>query len=171
MTPQGGEILHFVRDKPGKSTGGCFAPSYFFPNSAANLSSVYWYLMRVSPTGPNTVTNQYEVYRHKDATDEQFYGMDKFFKQIEQEDKELCMAAQRNLDVGTYSSGPLHTFHEKGVLHLQGLLRKAVMDHHRKEEEAKQEIWPARASAVGNQDVEFCQKLEACTNGGASLAW
>ena len=127
--------------------------------------------MRVSPTGPNTVQNQYEVYRNKSATDEEFQAMDKFFKQIEQEDKDLCTAAQINLNVGTYASGALHTFHEKGVLHLQGLLRKAVMEHHRLEEEEKREIWPARANADGNEDVKFCQELELCNGVQSALAW
>lgn len=66
--------------------------------------------------------------------------------------------------------GPLHTVREKGVLHLQKLLPEAVMDHHRKEEDAKEEIWPARVKAVGNADVKFCERLEMC-NGAEVLAW
>lgn len=119
--------------------------------------------MRVSPTGPTTVTMQYEVFGHKNATDAKFVEMDKFFKQVEKEDKELCDGAQVNLNVGTYSSGELQPFNEKGVLYFQKLLREAVMTHRQKELEAKQEIWPARVISGGNEDVKFCQEVEACT--------
>lgn len=108
---------------------------------------------------------KYDVYRHKDATDEQFVYMDKFFKQVEEEDKQLCNGAQVNLNVGTYSAGQLQPSEESAVLYHQNLVREAVTKHRQKEERLKEEIWPARLETVAgkNGDVEFCQKLEACT--------
>ncbi|GAD95714.1 Rieske 2Fe-2S family protein [Paecilomyces variotii No. 5] len=94
-----GEILHFVKDKPGKSTNS-YAPSSFLPNAAVSITKDYWYHMSVCPTSPTTATMRYDVYRHKDATDEQFIAMDKFFKQVEEEDKDLCNGAQTNLNTG-----------------------------------------------------------------------
>jgi hypothetical protein len=114
---------------------------------------------------------QYEVYRNKNATDAEVEAMDKFFKQVENEDKELCNGAQVNLNVGAYSFGELQPFHEKGVLYFQRLLRDAVMEHREKEQEAKEEIWPARLTTAGSSDVKFCQDLEACTVGSPQLAW
>lgn len=61
---------------------------------------------------------QYEVYRHKDASDEDFKGMDQFAKRVEAEDKALCDAAQKNLNAGFYTSGPLHPFNEKVRLNI-----------------------------------------------------
>lgn len=39
--------------------------------------------------------------------------MDDFFKQVENEDKNLCNAAQVNLNSGSYVVGALHPFNEK----------------------------------------------------------
>lgn len=69
--------------------------------------------MRVVPTSATTTSMQYEVFRHKDATDKDFNEMDSFFKQVENEDKELCNGAQQNLNAGVYVTGNLHPFNEK----------------------------------------------------------
>lgn len=106
--------------------------------------------------------NEYEVYRHKNATDEEFTEMCKFFKQVESEDKDLCDAAQVNLNVGNYSSGKLEPASERGVLHFQSLVRGAVTAHRKAEKEAGAEIWPTRPWAGENEDVKFCQDLDGC---------
>lgn len=106
---------------------------------------------------------KYDVYRHKDASDEAFIAMDKFFKQVEDEDKMLCNGAQLNLNLGTYAAGELQPEQEKGVLHFQNLVRQAVMEHRQKEDELKDEIWPARQNPMSNDDVKFCSSLEGCS--------
>ncbi|KAK5065418.1 hypothetical protein LTR84_001256 [Exophiala bonariae] len=158
------EILHFVKDKPGKSTNS-YAPSSFFPNAAVSITAHYWYHMSVCPTGPTTSVMKYDVYRHKAATQEQFEAMDKFFKQVEDEDKELCVGAQINLNNGVYNAGELQPVAEKGVLHFQKLVREAVVEHHQNEQEAKKELWPARVRTENsNSDVRFCNRLAACSS-------
>ena len=69
--------------------------------------------MRVVPTSATTTSMQYEVYRSRKASQEEFEEMDKFFKQVENEDKNLCTAAQVNLNSGSYVVGELHPFNEK----------------------------------------------------------
>lgn len=109
------------------------APTFFFPNTTVTMTCVYYppgstpspegewliesrshyfYLMRVNPTSPTTTTLEYEVYRHKDASDQQFGDMDAFFRQVENEDKQLCEGAQRNLNAGVYVNGELHPANE-----------------------------------------------------------
>lgn len=116
--------------------------------------------MSVCPTSSTQATMKYDVYRHKDATEEGFISMDKFFKQVENEDKELCIGAQTNLNTGTYTAGELQPDCEEGVLHFQKLVREAVIAHRQKEEESEEEIWPARYKAAGNSDMDFCSNLE-----------
>lgn len=133
--------------------------------------STFWYLLRSVPTSPNTVRNEYEVYRHKDATDEEFTEMCKFFKQVECEDKDLCNAAQVNLNLGNYSAGKLEPVSERGVLHFQNLVREAVMAHRKAERDAGAEIWPTRPLAEENDDIKFCQDLEGCGAANGAGDW
>jgi hypothetical protein len=59
---------------------------------------------------------EYEVYRHKDATDEEFTYITETFKQILKEDKDLCNAAQKNLNGSVFVNGELHPTAEKASL-------------------------------------------------------
>lgn len=56
---------------------------------------------------------EYEVYRHKDATDEEFKYITQTFKQVLKEDKDLCNAAQKNLNSTVFINGELHPQAEK----------------------------------------------------------
>lgn len=56
---------------------------------------------------------QYEAFRHENASDETFKELDTFFKQVENEDKNLCNGAQQNLNAGVYVNGNLQPFNEK----------------------------------------------------------
>lgn len=60
------------------------------------------------PLTATTSKIEFEVYRHKDATDEQFEKMKSFYSTIMEEDKHLCDASQRNLNSGVYINGELH---------------------------------------------------------------
>ena len=69
--------------------------------------------MRCIPTSAGQTKMEYEVYRHNDASDEQFNGISDFFKQVLKEDKDLCNAAQENLNAGIFINGELHPRAEK----------------------------------------------------------
>ncbi|RSL70869.1 hypothetical protein CEP53_001755 [Fusarium sp. AF-6] len=169
---KGGQIQHFVEDKKGKESGLEVAPTFFFPNASVTMTTKYFYLMRVVPTSATTTSMQYEVYRHKDATDEEFKEVDDFFKQVESEDKGLCNAAQKNLNAGVYVTGDLNSFNEKGVLYFQKILKEAVVQHRNEEQKAGGEMWPARKTVARNgiqEEIEFCQGL--CDSKAKEVEW
>lgn len=69
--------------------------------------------MRCIPLSASQTHLEYEIYRHNQASDEDFKYIDNFYKQVVTEDRELCTAAQRNLNMGIYTNGELHPRFEK----------------------------------------------------------
>lgn len=69
--------------------------------------------MRCIPVSAAQTKMEYEVYRHNNATDEDFTKISEFFKQVLREDKDLCNGAQRNLNAGIFTNGELHPRVEK----------------------------------------------------------
>ena len=57
----------------------------------------YAYTMRVVPIDAHRTEMQYDVHRPTDATDEAFDETHKFFVQVEEEDKFLCVRPQPSL--------------------------------------------------------------------------
>lgn len=128
------------------------------------------FTQRFVPRGPQKTLIKYEVYRNKHASDEDFELIDSMYKRIMSEDKALCEAAQSNINIGVFTNGELHPKLEKGPLFFQGLVRKAVIDHHKYEQEVGYEIWPAQpkkskslTEAVSDRDLAFCAGL-ACSS-------
>ena len=68
----------------------------------------FFYIQRMFPVTATTSRIEYEVFRHKNATDESFTEINAFYVQVLEEDKELCNAAQENLSAGVYTNGELH---------------------------------------------------------------
>lgn len=56
---------------------------------------------------------EYEVYRHNNASEEEFQRINQIFKVVLSEDKDLCNAAQKNLEAGVFTHGELHPTAEK----------------------------------------------------------
>lgn len=109
---------------------------------------------------------RYEVYRHKNATDEDFDLISNMYKRIMSEDKYLCTHSQKNLNAGVFVNGQLHPEMEKGPLHFQKTVREVVTEHRKKEEAAGHEIWPAQQSlrknaTVSQDDIAFRTGLES----------
>lgn len=117
---------------------------------------------------------EYEVYRHKDATDEEFEKVDSFFKRVLGEDKYLCDAVQKNLEAGVFTNGELHPDLESAPIFFQNTVRRLLTEHRRKEEDKKTELWAARRpmanSKVTKGDENFCAGL-ACTADNAEIEW
>ncbi|OCT54704.1 hypothetical protein CLCR_03187 [Cladophialophora carrionii] len=128
--------------------------------------------MRVVPVSASRVSMQYEVYRHVGSSDQDFEALDRFFKQVEAEDKYLCTNAQKNLNAGGYVTGPLHPQREKGVLHFKSLIKRLLVDHGEKEKSLGREITPAKRSpddaAIAEEEL-FCQDM--CSRAGEDSAW
>lgn len=125
-------------------------------------------MQRFTPVGPGKSVMRYEVYRHKDATDEDFNLISDMYKRIMSEDKYLCTHTQTNLNAGVFINGLLHPDLEMGPLHFQSTVREVVTEHFNKELAAGHEIWPAQkevvdvnAAAIGESDVAFRTGLAA----------
>ncbi|KIW54352.1 hypothetical protein PV05_06716 [Exophiala xenobiotica] len=161
-----GYIQHFSRPKKGKEDEDIKnASTYYFPNACMTVSPHFFYMMRCVPTSATTCSMEYEVYRHKDATDEDFEYIDSFFKRVLGEDKYLCDAAQKNLNAGVFVNGELHPDLESAPIYFQNTVRQLVTAHRRKEDVKGEEIWPARRhmphSGATEEDAAFCDGL-AC---------
>lgn len=117
---------------------------------------------------------EYEVYRHKEASDTDFEYIDAFFKRVLDEDKHLCNAAQKNLNAGVFVNGQLHPRLESAPLVFQSTVRALLTDHRDQEQRAKKEIWPARQHSAGQataEDIAFCTGLSCSPGGSKELEW
>ncbi|ORY45844.1 Rieske domain-containing protein [Leucosporidium creatinivorum] len=169
-------MSHYAVAKPGYKEGhrqgGDIIPVWHWPYSAITTTPNYMYSMRVVPTGPTTTSMQYDVYKHKDASQAVFEDTDAAFMQIEKEDKFLCTNAQKNLSAGTYNTGPLHPQREQGPIYFQQLIKKALSSHRELEKAAGKEIHPARRQTRGETaEDRFCAELEGACGGNKKLEW
>ena len=118
---------------------------------------------------------EYEVYRHKDATDEEFEHIDSFFKRVLGEDKYLCDEVQKNLDAGVFINGELHPDLESAPIFFQNTVRQLLKEHRRKEDDEGQELWPARRVMPGSEvtkvDDAFCDGLACKASQEAEMEW
>lgn len=65
------------------------------------------------PVTATTSKIENEVYRHKNAGDQEFSNIMAFYKQVLDEDKALCDGAQTNLNSRVFINGELHPEKEK----------------------------------------------------------
>lgn len=139
-----GHIQHYGAPREDQIAKGFrIATTYFWPNASFNISPNFFFMQRFTPTSPTKCTMRYEVYRHKDATDEAFNLISDMYKRIMSEDKYLCILSQKNLNAGVFVNGELHPEMEQGPLHFQKTVRDVVKEHHQKERSIGHEIWPA----------------------------
>ncbi|KAJ6525003.1 Rieske domain-containing protein [Mycena capillaripes] len=168
-------ISHFSPPKAenaDKRESGSIVATYLFPYAAITLMPSYGYTMRVVPIDAHRTEMQYDVYRPTDATDEDFNATHEFFRQVEQEDKYLCTNAQKNMESGMYTPGPLHLRQEHGVLYFQSLIRDALTKHRELEEMEGRKIYPALPDGgLRTQEEMFCNKVESACGGRKELDW
>ena len=98
-------------------------------------------LQRFLPTGPNKSSMQYQIFRNKNSTDEQFHLIADMYARVVSEDKILCELAQKNLNAGIFVNGELHPRLEKGPLYFQKVAREVIWEHAKREQAAKKEWW------------------------------
>lgn len=138
------------------------------------------YIMRCVPVSATKVKMEYDVFRQKHATQDNFSRIDSFFKQVLREDKDLCNGAQGNLNGGVFTNGQLHPDKEMGPLFFQEVVRRAVMEHRGLEEREAggRPVWPATPGVVAGpaatdklgEEEAFCAGLEGC-GAKEGLAW
>jgi hypothetical protein len=153
----------------GRSATHVFPTGHFSPNPGTG----FMHLMRTIPTNATTTRQEYDVYRLNTphATPEAHQRMIDFYQKVTQEDIDLCNAVQTNLGRGVYASGPLHPFHEEGVLVFQGMVKGILSSHVEKEEKAGKQIWPAeREQDYSGQADKACEKILSCASRSA-LEW
>jgi Ring hydroxylating alpha subunit (catalytic domain) len=165
----GGYISHFSEPKSsvitpfdstrfaGRSATHVFPAGHFSPNPGTG----FMHLMRTVPTGPTTTRQEYDVYKLNtpNATPEAHQRMVEFYQKVTQEDIDLCNEVQKNMQRRVFSSGPLHPFHEEGVVAFQGMVKRIVTEHLEREKKAGKEIWPVERSEDG-ADETTCTKVE-----------
>ncbi|KAK3691162.1 hypothetical protein LTR37_018816 [Vermiconidia calcicola] len=159
-----------------RKAGLVVASTYYFPNVSTNVTPHFFMIQRFVPSGPKSSQMRYEVYRNKNSTEEEFQLVNKIYKRIMSEDKYLCNLAQKNLDAGVFVNGEMHPRLEKGPLYFQRKVRDTVTEHFKREQAAKQEVWPARqilptTASVSKKDIDFCAGLAACQTIPQGFDW
>lgn len=132
-------------------------------------------IQKFLPRGPSHSTMHYEIYRNKNASEENFNIISEMYARVMGEDKILCERAQRNINAGVFVAGQMHPRCEKGPLYMQQAVREAIYEHFGKEKAKGEEIWPARQVIPGSEegsqaDLEICKGL-TCGNQKEGLAW
>ncbi|WQF88075.1 Putative aromatic-ring-hydroxylating dioxygenase, alpha subunit, rieske [2Fe-2S] iron-sulfur [Colletotrichum destructivum] len=180
----GGQIRHFNTNKDEEDKTMAVISTYLFPNSSITVTPHFFYIQRCIPVSASKTKMEYDVYRHNSAGDEDFDRINQFYKQVLQEDKDLCNGAQKNLNNRIFINGQLHPEKEKGPLYFQDTVRELVMSHRAQEEKENggKEIWPASPkptqamkTAKMLEEELFCAGLAAGPCQGPSelsqLAW
>ncbi|KAF4835882.1 Carnitine monooxygenase oxygenase subunit [Colletotrichum tropicale] len=173
---RGNWIQHWNVDKPDVQGLGIYS-TFYYPNASMTVTPDFMYIMRCVPVSATQTKMEYEVYRNKNSTEEEFTSISEFFKQVLREDKDLCNGAQRNLNAGIFMNGELHPRVEKGPLFFQQVTRDLVVTHRQKEVNEGDEIWPAtprhEVSKKTDEDVSFCKGLDciASPERMEGLAW
>jgi phenylpropionate dioxygenase-like ring-hydroxylating dioxygenase large terminal subunit len=169
---KGNSIQHFGNPTPDQIEKGFrVAATYFWPNASMNVTPNFFFIQRFVPSGPTKSAMRYEVYRHNNATDEDFTVISDMYKRIMSEDKYLCANAQKNLNAGIFVNGEMHPKLEQGPLFFQSTVRDVVTGHYEREQKEGREVWPAQQvipkSATATQNDEFlCTAVDCCRNKG-----
>jgi phenylpropionate dioxygenase-like ring-hydroxylating dioxygenase large terminal subunit len=153
--PKSSAITSFDETRfAGRSATHLFPASHFSPNPGTG----FMHLMRTVPTGPTATRQEYDVYKLNtpNASPEAHQRMTEFYQKVTQEDIDLCVEVQKNMQRSVFSSGPLHPFHEEGVIAFQETLKGILSSHRDAESEAGKQLWPAeRVQDGGGGNIEI----------------
>lgn len=132
-------------------------------------------MQKLLPTSATTTQVYYEVFRNQHSSEEDFQQTNSMLKRITKEGQGPCDQAQKDLNAGVLANGELHPHPEKGPLYFQKMCREEVVDWHKREQAADQEIWPARqklptSAGEASEDVDFCNGL-SCSTSKEALVW
>ncbi|KAE8358181.1 hypothetical protein BDV27DRAFT_169673 [Aspergillus caelatus] len=170
VEPTAGYMEHHIFNKEQIDAQFKRAITYFFPTTSVTVTDKFFYIQRMIPVSATKSKIENEVYRHRAATDKEFDDINAFYRQVLDEDKELCVGAQGNLGAGVFVNGELHPDKEKGPLHFQRNVKEMLMEHRKKEEQqGGREIWPALPKLPEHMtekladEERFCSQLEAAT--------
>lgn len=133
-------------------------------------------IQKFLPSGPRSCKMDYEIYRNKNSSDEDFKLISEMYARVMAEDKVLCDNAQKNLDRGVFINGQMHPKFEKAPLFFQNTVREVITEHFEQEKAEGREIWPARQTLPGDakiseKDEEICAGIVGCGAQKEVLAW
>lgn len=100
---------------------------------------------------------RYEVYRHKDASQEEFETISEMYKRVMSEDKALCEAAQKNICAGVFVNGEMHPVKEQGPLFFQSKCRDIVKDYYKRQQAEAQQVAPTQTREQLYNSIEVCR--------------
>lgn len=128
-------------------------PIFCFPNAIFTISPKFIAIQKILPQAPNKTTKHYELYRHKDCSDEDWKMISDAYSGAVRADKAF----------------------EAPPFFFQTAVRDAVTEHYKQEKAAGKEIWPSRPATVGDsdqadEDEEICAEL-TCGTQKEVLAW
>ncbi|KAE8381869.1 Rieske [2Fe-2S] iron-sulfur domain-containing protein [Aspergillus bertholletiae] len=172
-SPDAPSLTNLANSTPEQIAGGLRAAStYYFPNASMTASPHVVFMQRIVPTSATKCMMRYEVYRHKNSSDEDFELINQTYKRIVSEDQDLCTDVQKNLSNGAFAIGESDPQMEKGSLQFQTIVRQLVLEHYNREQDAGREIWPTRqtlptAATTSEEDMTFCNKLDARAKGSS----
>lgn len=86
----------------------------------------------------------YQIYRNKHSSDEDFKLIHELYAKVVAEDKILCELSQQNLRAGVFVNGQMHPRLEKGPLYFQKVARDVITDHYNRERAAGKQLWCAQ---------------------------
>ncbi|KAM0438460.1 hypothetical protein ACHAPT_001209 [Fusarium lateritium] len=140
---------------------------FYFPNAAMSFSPHFFVMLRCNPVGPARSSLEYEVFRHKDASDEDFGKVHDLIKRASEENKSLPNPSEKNFNAGILVND--------APLYFQSQVRQLLEHHSGLEEAANKEIRPAQQipEQAGNQDDSLfssCSGL-SCGKIAKELAW
>ncbi|KAF9630071.1 hypothetical protein BFW01_g252 [Lasiodiplodia theobromae] len=113
VEPARGCLEHTIINKNMEDNRFRRSITFFPPCTSVTVTEHFFYIQRMIPVTATISRIENEVYRHKNATDKEFNDLCEFYKQVLEEDKELCIGAQRNLNSGVYTNGEFHPDKEK----------------------------------------------------------
>ncbi|CAG7948746.1 unnamed protein product [Penicillium olsonii] len=113
VEPKAQYMEHHIFNKEAADSQFRRAITYFYPTTSVTVTDKFFYIQRMIPVSATSSKIENEVYRHRDATDEEFENINAFYRQVLDEDKELCVGTQENLSAGVFTNGELHPTKEK----------------------------------------------------------
>ena len=116
-------------------------------------------IQKFLPRSPNKSRMAYEIYRNRNSAESDFRLISDMYARVMSEDKVLCNNAQKNIERGVFVNGQLHPKYEKAPLFFQSTVRQVVVEHHEREKDAGQAIWPAKQKLP--PDAQVSEKDEA----------
>ncbi|KAI4727230.1 ISP domain-containing protein [Aureobasidium sp. EXF-10728] len=169
-----GHIQHHCVSTPEQAAKGlAVASTYYFPATSMTVSPHFIMIQKFLPKDALHCTMHYEIYRNTSPSSSpaDFSLISSMYARVMAEDKVLCQAAQKNLNIGVFESGVLHPRYEKAPLFFQQTVREIVGGHWRREKEEGREIWVVKTGGgqEGREDMEVCEGI-GC-GGGKELSW